>query len=107
LAVRTLENWVVLSPGVPKKLHFKDHKTVSRVITDPVFGGPKTVQSLLLLVDEEDERPVTKTFSVVSEKLAGDLSGYLEGARYRGYRFTLIKDAPGTVPPRILEVTPI
>lgn len=80
---------------------------MSRVITDTIFMRPKTIQSLLLLVDEEDGRPVTKTYSVVSEKLVGDLSGYLEGNRYRGYRFTLIKDAPGTVPPRILEVTPI
>jgi len=107
LAARLVENWVVLSPGVPKRLHFTEHKVADRVITDPIFGRPKTVSSLLFLVDEEDGRAVNKTFSVVSEKLVGDLSGYLEGNRYRAYRFTIVKDAPGTVPPRILEVTPI
>jgi len=100
------ENWVVLKPGVPVKLHFKAAKPVSRVITDPVFGVAKTVSSLMFLVDEEDGRPVEKSFSVVSQKLAEELSGYLEGERYKAYRFTFIKDAPGTVPPRISSVEP-
>jgi len=106
LAVAGLENWVILSPGVPKKLRFSDHRFVSRQITDPVFGIVKTVQSLLLLVSEEDGSPVEKTFSVLSSKMVQELSGYLEGKKYLRYRFTVVKDAPGTVPPRIVEVTP-
>ena len=100
------ENWVILKPGVPVKMHWKDHKFVDRSITDLTFGVARTVRGLLFLVDEEDGRAVDKTFSVVSSKLVGELSGYLEGYRYRGYTFTIIKDAPGTVPPRIAEVTP-
>lgn len=107
MAELPMANWVVLTPGVPVRLHFKDHRFVERVITDAIFGVPKRVRTLMFLVDEEGGRPVEKSFSVVSGKLADDLSGYLEGARYRAYRFTIVKDAPGTVAPRILEVTPI
>lgn len=101
----TLGNWVVLEPGVPKKLHLKEHKFASRSITDSIFGGTREVRSLVFLVDEEDDAAVDKMYSVVSDRLASDLSGYLEGHRYRGYSFTIIKDAPGPVAPRILEVT--
>ena len=100
-------NWVVLRPGVPVRLHFRAAKTVSRVITDPIFGVPKTVTSLLFLVDRENGAAVDKTFSVVSGRLAEELSGYLEAERYRAYEFTFVKDAPGTVPPRLVEVRPI
>ena len=101
-----VENFVVLKPGVPVKLHFRAHKVVDRVITDPTFEVSRTVKALLFLVDEEDGAPVDKTYSVLSQKLASDLSGYLEGQRYLRYTFTLVKDAAGTVPPRIVEVTP-
>lgn len=101
----TLGNWVVLSPGVPKKLHFKEHKFATRTITDAIFGGTREVRSLVFLVDEEDGVKVDKMYSVVSDRLASDLSGYLEGHRYRGYSFTIQKDAPGTVAPRLVEVT--
>lgn len=107
VAEKGLENWVILKPGVPKKLHFSDHRFLERVITDPVFGVEKRVQSLMLLVDEEDGHPVEKTLSIVSSKLVQELSGYLEGKKYKGYRFVIVKDAPGTVPPRIESITPI
>lgn len=101
-----VENFVVLKPGVPVKMHFKAHKFVDRVIMDPTFGVSRTVKALLFLVDEVGGSPVDKTYSVLSQRLAGELSGYLEGQRYLGYTFTLVKDAAGTVPPRIVEVTP-
>lgn len=101
-----VENFVVLKPGVPVKIHFKAHAFVDREIMDPTFKVPRTVRGLLLLVDEEGGIPVDKTFSVLSQKLAGEMSGYLEGQRYLGYTFTIVKDAPGTVPPRIVEVVP-
>jgi hypothetical protein len=101
-----IENWVKLKPGVPKTMHWPDHRIVDREITDPVTKRRKTVQSLTFDVDEEDGRECTKSFSVVSEKLAGDLAGYLEGKRYRGYDFTIIKDRAGFVAPRIVEVRP-
>jgi len=43
---------------------------------------------------------------VVSGKLVDELSAYLEGRRYRGYEFVVVKDAPGTIPPRLVEVRP-
>lgn len=106
VVVAEVENFVVLKPGRPVRMHFRAHKVVDRVITDPTFGVTRTVKSLLFLVDEQDGAPVDKTFSVLSQKLAGELSGYLEENRYLRYDFTLVKDAAGTVPPRIVEVTP-
>lgn len=101
-----IENFIVLEPGVGRSLHFRDHAIVDRVITDPVLKERRTVQSLLFYVDEEDGRVVDKTYSIVSQKHAAEFTGYLEGKRYRGYVFTIIKDAPGTVPPRIAKVVP-
>ena len=106
MAESPIENFVKLIPGKPVKLHFREHKLVERQITDPLFKVLKTVRSLLFLVDEVDGRAVDMTYSVVSEKLASDLAGYLEGKRYRAYTFEIVKDAPGTVPPRIVSVTP-
>lgn len=100
-----LENWVILRPGVPVKLHFRANKIAERIITDATFGVPRSVRSMLFLVDEEDGRPVDKAFSVLSQRLMDELAGYLEGERYLRYTFTIVKDAPGTVPPRIVEVT--
>jgi len=102
-----IENWVKLEPGVPKRLHFTDHAVTTRRLTDPVLGIPKDVRSLIFLVDRVDGRPVSMMFSVVSERLAGELSAYLPDKRYRNYEFTLIKDAPGMVAPRILVVSPV
>ena len=101
-----IENFVRLRPGVPVALHFRDHAIVDRVITDPTFGVKRTVKGLLFLVDEQDGGPVDKTFSILSDRLAGDFSGDLEGKAYRGYIYVIVKDAPGTVPPRILERRP-
>ena len=101
------ENWVILEPGVPKRIHMIDHIVEPREITDKYFGRPRTVTTWLFLVDREDGRPVDKTFSVLSGRLKAELSGYIPEKRYTRYEFTFIKDAPGTVPPRILEATPI
>jgi len=101
-----IENFIVLAPGVERSLHFRDHALVPRVITDPVLKERRTVESLLFYVDEENGRAVDKTYSIVSQKHAAEFSGYLEGKRYRGYVFVVIKDAPGTVPPRIARVVP-
>lgn len=101
-----VENWVVLKPGVEVSLHFKAHAMVDRQITDPTFNVPRTVKSLMFLCDEENGEAVDKTFSVVSQKLANDFSGYLVDERYKNYIFTVIKDAAGMVPPRISSVRP-
>jgi len=101
-----IENFVKLLPGTAKRLHFKGHRVLSRQITDPILGAPVMRQSLVFDVDEEDGRPVSKMYSVVSERHAGEFAGYLPDRAYTRYTFTVIKDAPGTVPPRILEARP-
>ena len=39
-----MENWVVLVPGVKKRLHLIDHAFQERSITDTIFRGSKTVR---------------------------------------------------------------
>lgn len=102
-----IANFVVLKPGVPVTLHFVDHRVVSRVITDPLRGVPVTRESLIFYVDEVDGRKVDMVFSVLSQKLAAEFAGYLPDKRYTRYRFTILKEAPGFVPPKIVKVTPI
>lgn len=96
-----LDNWVKLEVGKPVELHFSQYRVTSRQITDPYFGTPRTVESLLFLVDRVDGEPVDKTFSVTSEKLAQEFEPYLEDGSYRDYIWTLVKDGPGFVAPRI------
>ena len=96
-----LENWVKLPIGKVVCLHFKEYRITPRQITDPYFKTPRTVRSLLFLVDREDGVEVDKTYSVVSEKLADEFRPYLEDESYKDYEWCLVKDAAGFVPPRI------
>jgi hypothetical protein len=102
-----ISNWVILQPGVQKVLRFSDHRITTTVITDPITRGSKTVEALQFSVIEEDGSPVSRSFSVISQKLAGELGPYLVGNRYLSYRFTFIKDSPGPTPPRIASVVPV
>lgn len=101
-----ISNWVVLEPGIPRQLHFADHRIVERRITDPISSREKTVQSLQFDVDWMDGSPVDKTFSVVSQRLAGELGPWLAGKAYRARLFTIVKEAAGTVAPRLSRVEP-
>jgi hypothetical protein len=102
-----IENFVVLKPGIPVTLHFSDHRVVSRQITDPVRLVAATRETLLFYVDEVGGTKVDKVYSILSQKHAAEFAGYLPGKKYVGYRFTVIKDAPGFVPPRIVKVEPL
>lgn len=102
-----IQNWVMLSPGVEKRLRFSDHVLRKKTITDPVTKRPKEVESLEFIVSMEDGSPVSRTFSIVSQKLAGELGPYLIDRRYLRYEFVFIKDAPGTVAPRLVRATPV
>ena len=97
----TLENWVKLPIGKVVCMHFREYRVTSRQITDPMFNVPRTVQSLVFLVDRVDGKPVDKTFSVVSEKLAQEFEPYLEDGSFRDYEWCLVKDAAGFVAPRV------
>jgi len=102
-----ISNWVVLEPGKEKRLRFSNHVIVKKRITDPITKISKEVEALEFDVTMEDGAPSTRRFSVVSQKLAGDLGPYLADRRYLRYEFTIIKEAPGTVPPRLLSARPI
>jgi len=103
----SLENWVKLPVGKTVCMHFKEYRVTSREITDPFWRTPRTVESLLFLVDRVDEKPVDMTYSVVSEKLAGEFRPYLEDGSYRDYTWCLVKDGEGFTAPRVAKRTRI
>ena len=107
MAEPVIQNWVILPPGVEKRLRFSDHAIVTKQITDPVTKAPKTIEALEFTVTTQDGAPVSRKFSVVSQRLAGELGPYLVDKRYTRYEFTFMKDAPGTVPPRLVRAVPI
>jgi hypothetical protein len=101
-----ISNYVTLTPGVSVRLHFKDHQVMMRKITDPVRKVQVDRESLLFYVDKMNGAAVDKVYSILSQKHAAEFAGYLPGKAYLAYEFTVIKDAPGTVPPRIVSVNP-
>ena len=86
-------------------MRFREYQVTSREITDPFWKTPRKVESLLFLVDRVDGKPVDKTFSVVSEKLAQEFEPYLEDGSYKSYLWCLVKDAEGFVAPRVARRT--
>jgi hypothetical protein len=90
-----LDNVVQLREGVPKRLHFTDHAIADVEIQDPLLQRPKMVTRLTFTVDEEDGSPVAKTFSVLSERLAGDLGPYLPERAYRSLEFVITRRGTG------------
>ncbi len=102
----SLENWVILAPGVTRRMHFADYRRVPMTLHDKVFDRDKVVNKLIFRVDRLEGKAVDMVYSVVSQALADDLEGYLSGDKYRGLEFTIIKDAEGFVPPRLVSVTP-
>ena len=101
----TLENWVKLPVAKVVCMHFKDHRITDRVITDPMFNIPRTVKSLVFLVDKVDGKSVDKLYSVVSERLAQEFEPYLEDGSYKTYEWCLVKDAAGFTAPRVAKRT--
>jgi len=106
VSMALIENWVKLEPGIRKRLHFTGYIVQSRQFTNPITKQQEVRQSLVLSVDREDGVAVSKSFSVMSEKLAGDLSGYLKDDRYKGLEFIIVKEAAGPVAPRVDGVVP-
>lgn len=90
-----LMNYVQLTPGVPKRLHFTDDYRIERTIADKETGKPKPIKSLVFWVDEEDGEPAAKTFSILSQKLASHLEPFLKDKRYTSYDFILTKMGDG------------
>lgn len=65
-----LGNFVKLEPERPKRLKLTRPRIEERIIHDPKTGMTKVVRALVFDCIEEDGRPVSKTFSTLSEKLA-------------------------------------
>ena len=90
-----LSNYTSLTAGVPKRLHFTDDYYVDREIADRDTGKPKRIRSLVFWVDEEDGEHVSRTFSVLSQKLAAHLDPFLKGKEYNRYDFIITQIGDG------------
>lgn len=73
-----LGNYVILKPGVPKKLKISSYHFDDIEIIDTVTKKPKTLKRLYCSVIREDDQEVNKEFSTTSEKLAQTLFPFLE-----------------------------
>lgn len=65
-----LGNYVDLTPGRPKKLKISSYHKDVIDLKDPTSGQVKPVNRLVCLITREDDKEVSKTFSITSEKLA-------------------------------------
>lgn len=87
----TLENYVKLVPGVEKVLRFKPEsfRIEPRQIRDPVTKAFKGVRAGVADVTEEDGKPVTKTYSTLSEKHAAQLGVLHDNGQLYHYKIGL------------------
>ena len=84
-----LENYVILTTGVPGRLHFTDHVIMARTITDPITGGPTTRNVLIFEVDQFNGKSVAAKYSIMAEKHASQFVPYLDDKSYRDYDFII------------------
>lgn len=101
------ESFVKLEVGIPVAMKFDKYAWQSRQILDPDLGFTKTVKSLVFHVIEVDGMPADTVYSIVSKKTQNEFEPYLLGDRFLRYRFTMIKEGPGFVAPRIMLATAI
>ncbi len=94
-ATNLLANYIRLFPGVPTRMHFTDKYLIDREIADRESGKPKTIKSLVFYVDEVNGEPASRTFSVLSQKLAAHMEPYLPDNEYRGYDFLITQMGEG------------
>ena len=90
-----LANYIVLEQSVPKRLHAVSHRYEDREITDPDTKQSKVIRVLVFRVDEEDGRPISKEYSVTSEKLAQQLSPMLPNNAYSEWTMEVTKVGKG------------
>lgn len=105
--VDVLENWVKLVPGIEKKLRFSGGSRQVRQIEDPVTKSQKVIRSLVLRVTHEDGMPVQKDYSIVSERLAGEMSAYLDPVKLTAFEFTFLKEPGQFTAPRLVRIAPV
>ena len=90
-----LQNYVILSPNTPTRMHFTHHEIFGKTITDPSTRQPKTVNSLQFTVDELNGQRVNAYYSTISDKHARDFAPYLAGDRYVRYDFVVTQVGEG------------
>jgi len=76
-------------------MHFTDAYYIDREIADRETGKPKTIKSLVFYVDELNGEPASRTFSILSQKLAAHLEPYLPNNEYRDYDFIITQIGDG------------
>ena len=90
-----LQNYVILQPGVPARIHFSDHEVRVKTITDPLTGREKKLNVLIFTVDELNAREVVSYYSITSQKHAADFTPFLGANRYRDYDFVITLSGSG------------
>ena len=90
-----LGNYITLTPGVPKRLHFIGHAFSDAPRMDPQLGIPVAKRALVLIVDREDGQTVTRTFSTLASKLADKLAPDLVGQQYTRYEYVITQFGSG------------
>ena len=101
-----LMNYIELKEAEPKRLHFTDNYIIEREIWDPNLDRTKVIRSLTFWCDREDGMPTAKTFSILSDKLAGLLEPYLPEHEYRMKEFIITKTGEGFVKQFSVQVIP-
>ncbi len=101
------ENYVALEVGIPVTMKFDIFKWISHKVVDPELDFSKTVRALVFHVTEVDGEVADTVFSLISTKAQREMEPYLEAERYKRYKFTWLKEAPGYVAPRLFEVIPL
>ena len=94
-ATNLLSNYVRLIPGVPARMHFTDDYKVERTIADKETGKPKPIKSLVFWVDELNGEPDSRTFSILSQKLAAHIEPFLPDKEYTSYDFIITQMGDG------------
>jgi len=91
-----LTNYIRLSPGIPARLHFTDDYLIDRDVADKERPGmTKRLKTLVFQVDTYDAHEVSRTFSVMSQKLASTFEPYLKDKSYRLYDFIITEMGDG------------
>jgi len=101
-----LQNYVILEPGKPERVHFSDHHLERREISDPKTGRPTFRNVCVFDVDEVNGLKTPSQLSVISEKLFASLEPYLPGKEYLNYDFTITKVGAGFTTSFSVQVTP-
>lgn len=101
-----LMNYIDLKEGVPKRLHLTDNYIVEREIWDKNLDRTKVIRSLTFWVDREDGIPTAKTWSILSDKLAGLLQPYIPDHEYRMKEFIVTMQGEGFTKRFSVQVIP-